>query len=82
MFLGHIISNKEISTDPAKLKRNQKWPQPRNQGEMRSFLVYATYYRKFIKEFAHIVAPLNRLLQNEKTATLRLKRLQRLLATL
>ena len=66
MFLGHIISNKEISTDPAKLKRNQKWPQPRNQGEMRSFLGYATYFRKFKKGFAHIAAPLNRLLQKEE----------------
>ena len=33
---------------------------------MRSFLGYATYYRKFIKGFAHIAAPLNRLLQKEK----------------
>ena len=33
---------------------------------MRSFLGYATYYRKFIKEFAHIAAPLNRLLQKEE----------------
>ena len=35
---------------------------------MRSFLGYATYYRKFIKEFAHIAAPLNRLLQTEETS--------------
>ena len=33
---------------------------------MRSFLGYATYYRKFIKGFAHIAAPLNRLLQKEE----------------
>ena len=65
-FLGHIISDKGISTDPAKLKRIQEWPQPRNQGEMRSFLGYATIYRKFIKGFAHIAAPLNRLLQKEE----------------
>ena len=32
---------------------------------MRSFLIYATYYRKFITGFAHIAAPLNRLLQKE-----------------
>ena len=65
-FLGHIISDKGVSTDPAKLKRIQEWPQPRNQGEMRSFLGYATYYRKFIKGFAHIAAPPNRLLQKEE----------------
>ena len=65
-FLGHIISDKGISTDPEKLKRIQTWPQPRNQGDMRTFLGYASYYRKFIKGFAQIVAPLNRLLQKEE----------------
>ena len=62
-FLGHIISDKGISTDPAKLKRIQEWPQQRNQKEMQSFHRYATYYQKFIKGVAHIAAPLNRLLQ-------------------
>ena len=33
---------------------------------MRSFLGYATYYRKFINGFPHIAAPLNRLLQKEE----------------
>ena len=42
-FLGHIISDIRISTDPARLKRIQEWPQLRNQGEMQSFLGYATY---------------------------------------
>ena len=65
-LLGHIISDKGIRTDLAKLKRIQEWPQPRNQGEMRSFFGYATYYRKFIKGFAHIAARLNRLLQKEE----------------
>ena len=66
-FPGHIISDKRISTDPAKLKHIQKWPQPRNQGEMQRFIGYATYYRKFIEGFAHIAVPLNRLLQKEET---------------
>lgn len=64
-FLGHVISDKGISTDPEKLKRIQEWPRPRNQNEVRSFLGYATYYRKFIRGFAHIADPLNKLLQKE-----------------
>ena len=65
-FLGHVISDKGISTDPEKLSRIQEWPRPQNPDEARSFLGYATYYRKFIRNFAHIVEPLNKLLQKER----------------
>ena len=64
-FLGHIISDKGISTDPEKLKRIQEWPRPRNQDDIRSFLGYATYYRKFIKGFAQIPDPMNKLLEKD-----------------
>ena len=64
-FLGHVISDKGISTDPEKLRRIQEWPRPHNQNEARSFLGYATYYRKFIRGFAHIAEPLHKLLQKE-----------------
>ena len=66
-FLGHIISEKGISTDPEKLKRIQEWPTPRNQNDVRSFLGYATYYRKFIRNFAKVADPLNKLLQKDHT---------------
>ena len=65
-FLGHVISDKGISTDPEKLRRNQEWLRPHNQDKARSFIGYATYYRKFIQNFAHIVEPLNKLLQKER----------------
>ena len=64
-FLAHIISDKGISTDPEKLKRIQEWPRPRNQDDTRSFLGYATYYRKFIKGFAQIADPINKLLEKD-----------------
>ena len=64
-FLGHIISEKELSTDPEKLKRIQEWPRPRTQNDVRSLLGYASYYRKFIKGFAYLSENLNKLLQND-----------------
>ena len=64
-FLGHIISDKGISTDSEKLKRIQEWPRPRNQDDIRLFLGYAIYSRKFIKGFAHIADPMNKLLHKD-----------------
>ena len=64
-FLGHIISDKSISTDLEKLKRIQEWPRPRNQDDIRSCLIYATYYRKYIKGFDHIADQMNKLLQTD-----------------
>ena len=65
-YLGDAISDKEITTDQEKLRRIQKWPPPHNQNEARSFIGYATYYRKFIRNFAHIVEPLTKLLQKTR----------------
>ena len=65
-FVGHIISDKGISTDPEKLRRIQDWLRPHKQDEARSFPGYTTYYRKFIKKFAHIVEPLNKLFIKER----------------
>ena len=61
-FIEYIISDKGISRNPEKLKRIQEMPRPRNQDNIRSFPKYVTYYRKFIKGFAHIADPINKLL--------------------
>ena len=48
-MLGHVISANGISTDPAKTKIVQNWPEPRNIGELRTFIGMTSYYRKFIR---------------------------------
>nr|VZI11431.1 unnamed protein product [Spirometra erinaceieuropaei] len=60
-FLGHIVSTKGVKTDPAKTEQIRSWPQPTSVSELRGFLGLASYYCRFIKDFAHIAAPLNRL---------------------
>ena len=60
-FLGHVVSKEGIALDPAKVVAVQDWKIPRNATEVRSFLGLAGYYRKFIKDFAKISAPLTRL---------------------
>jgi len=64
-FLGHLVSENGTAMDPEKVKAVQDWPDLRCVKDVRSFLGLATYYRKFIKDFAGIAAPLNKLLQKD-----------------
>ena len=64
-FLGHIINNEGIQPDPANIMKVQNWPTPRNATEVRAFLGLAAYYRKFIKGFARLAAPLNELTRKD-----------------
>ena len=43
-YLGHIVSEEGIETDPAKVKRVHGWPVPENATEVKSFLGLASYY--------------------------------------
>ena len=63
-YLGHVVSNEGVSTDPDKIKSVTEWPQPTTVTELRSFLGFVSYYRRFIPNFSKVAKPLNQLLQN------------------
>jgi len=59
VFLGHKVSGQGIQPLYDRLESVKAWPQPNNVQEVRSFLGLCSFYRKFIKRFAHIAGPLH-----------------------
>lgn len=60
-YLGHVISDKGVSTDPSKVEVVANWQPPTTISDLRSFFGFASYYRRFVEGFAKLAAPLHRL---------------------
>ena len=65
-FLGHLVSEDGLQSDPRLLDSIRDIQPPMTVSQVRSFLGLAGYYRRFIKGFSNIAAPLNRLLEKSK----------------
>lgn len=61
VFLGHVVSQEGLRPDPRNTERVRLWPTPRSATEVRAFIGLCSYYRRFVKDFAHHAAPLHRL---------------------
>lgn len=58
-FLGLVITPAGIKTDPEKIIKIRDWPTPTTIKEAQSFIGLATYYRRFIPQFARIATPIH-----------------------
>ncbi|KFD62323.1 hypothetical protein M514_25446 [Trichuris suis] len=65
-YLRHIVSEKGIEPDPSLTEKMRTYPVPKCLTEVQRFLRLASYYRKFIKNFAAIAKPLHQLTEKRK----------------
>ena len=66
-YLGHVVSSEGIHVDPSKTEAVKDWPIPKSTKDVRKFLGFTGYYRRFVKGYAAIARPLNDLLLGHQT---------------
>jgi len=62
-FLGVIIESNGIEIEKEKVDGVLSWPEPKNIKDVRKFLGFTNYYRRFIKDFTQVARPMNILMR-------------------
>jgi len=62
-YLGHIVGDGFIKTDPEKISAMKDYPLPKSLKSLRRFLGMYGWYRKLVENFASVAAPITDLLK-------------------
>jgi hypothetical protein len=62
-FLGFVVSKRGIEVDEEKVKAIQEWPTPTTISQVRSFHGLASFYRRFVRDFSSLAAPLTEVIK-------------------
>ena len=63
-FLGHIVSDRGISADPDKVAAVRDYQRPNSVHEVRKFVGFASYFRRFMPQFSSVAKPLLKLTED------------------
>ncbi|KAL0190943.1 hypothetical protein M9458_013641, partial [Cirrhinus mrigala] len=66
-FLGYVISPKGVAMDEAKVNAVRNWPRPKTLKELQRFLGFSNFYRRFIRNFSTVAAPLSSMIKQGNT---------------
>ena len=64
-YLGLVIRQGQVSMDPIKVQAITSWPTPSNLRDLRGFVGFANFYRRFIKDFSKLARPLHDLTKKD-----------------
>jgi len=60
-ILKVIVGREQVRMENDKVKVVKEWKTPTKIKKVESFLVFANFYRRFIRNFSHTARPLNEL---------------------
>ena len=63
--MGHIVSHEGVKVYPNKIKAIKEWKIPTSIKHLRGLLGWTGYYRRFVKNYGRIAAPLTTLLKKD-----------------
>ncbi|KAI3358251.1 hypothetical protein L3Q82_003249 [Scortum barcoo] len=66
-FLGFIVGRGSLQMDPAKVSAVASWPTPSSRKQLQRFLGFANFYRRFIRGYSTVAAPLTALTSSKVT---------------
>ena len=73
-YLGHLVSRNGVAVDPEKVRVVRNWPEPTTVKDVRAFLGFTGFLRRFIKGYASVTEPLFRYLRCDTENKKRQKR--------
>ena len=72
-FLGYVVSSQGIRMEDERIEAVRNWPEPKSVRDIQVFIVFANFYRRFIRGFSKIAAPLTSMLKTTGSSDSALK---------